>query len=145
MGASADFDNLLDQYHGALDLFVRGNPQPLTDLFSREEDVTLGNPFGPFARGFDQAKQTMARAASNYRDGEVTGFESVAQSVASQIAYTVEVENFRTKVAGGHDLVPIALRCTTIYRLEDEGWRVVHRHADPITTAQSPESVIAKQ
>ena len=142
MGASEDFDNILKQYHAALDVFVRGDPRPLTDLFSTRDDVTLGNPFGPFARGFEQAKQTMARAAANYRDGEATGFDTVAQGIASDLAYTVEVENFRTKVAGGQDLVPIALRCTTIYRLEDGDWKVIHRHADPITTARSVESVI---
>jgi hypothetical protein len=29
-----------------------------------------------------------------------------------------------------------------IFRPEDGEWRVVHRHADPITTAQRAESVI---
>jgi len=145
VGASEGFGKILEQYHAALDVFVRGDPKPLADLFSTRNDATLGNPFGPFALGFEQAKQTMARAAANYRDGEAMGFDTVVQNVGSDLAYTVEVENFRTKVAGGADLVPIALRCTTVYRLEDEGWRVVHRHADPITTAQSPESVIAKQ
>jgi hypothetical protein len=29
-----------------------------------------------------------------------------------------------------------------IFRPEDGVWRVVHRHADPITTAQPAESVI---
>jgi ketosteroid isomerase-like protein len=144
VGVTDSFDDILKQYHAALDEFVRGDPRPLTDLFSTRSDVTLGNPFGPFARGFEQAKETMARAAANYRDGEATGFDAIAQSVASDLAYTVEVENFRTKVAGGEELVQIVLRVTTIYRLEDGVWRVVHRHADPITTARPVESAIQR-
>jgi hypothetical protein len=34
------------------------------------------------------------------------------------------------------------MRTTSILRPEDGDWRVVHRHADPITTARGVESVI---
>jgi hypothetical protein len=60
------------------------------------------------------------------------------------LAYTVEVERFRAKVAGREDVVPLALRVTTVFRFEHGAWRVVHRHADPITTPQSVESVIQR-
>jgi ketosteroid isomerase-like protein len=36
----------------------------------------------------------------------------------------------------------MALRVTSILRPEDGTWKVVHRHADPIITAQPAESVI---
>jgi ketosteroid isomerase-like protein len=35
-----------------------------------------------------------------------------------------------------------ALRVTMIFRPEEGTWRIVHRHADPITTPQAAESVI---
>jgi hypothetical protein len=38
--------------------------------------------------------------------------------------------------------LPVALRTTSIPRPEDGTWKVVHRHADPITTAQPVESVV---
>jgi len=34
----------------------------------------------------------MERAASNYRDGEIVGFENVAKYATSDLAYIVEVE-----------------------------------------------------
>jgi hypothetical protein len=51
-------------------------------------------------------------------------------------------ERYRAKVGGREDLSPMALRVTSILRPEEGTWEVVHRHADPITTAQPAESVI---
>ena len=56
----------------------------------------------------------------------------------------MEVERFEAKVGGREDITPFALRATMIFRPEDGVWKVVHRHADPITRAQAAESVIQK-
>jgi ketosteroid isomerase-like protein len=137
-----DFDAVIEQYHLALGEFVKGNPEPAKMMFSHREDVTLANPFGPPVRGWEQVAVTMERAASLYRDGEVTGFENIAKYVTPDLAYTVEVERIKAKLGGREDVAPLALRVTSILRPEDRTWKVVHRHADPITTAQPIESVI---
>jgi ketosteroid isomerase-like protein len=142
MAAVDDLDQVVEQYHLALGEIVKGNPEPLKMVYSHREDVTLANPFGPPVRGWEQAAATMERAASNYRDGEIVGFENVAKYVTPEFAYIVEVERYKAKVGGGEELAPIALRVTSIFRPEEGTWKVVHRHADPITTARPPESVI---
>jgi ketosteroid isomerase-like protein len=111
-------------------------------VFSHQEDVTFANPYGPPVRGWEQVAQTMERAASYLRDGEITGFETVAKYVTPELAYIVEVERYQAKVGGREDIAPVALRVTSIFRREDGVWKIVHRHADPITTAQPAESVI---
>jgi len=121
---------------------MKGNPEPAKKVFSQRDDVTLGNPFGPFARGWKQVVETMERAASNYRDGDATGFENIATCVTADLAYIVEVEGLRSKVGGRDDVAPLALRVTSIFRPEDGVWKMVHRHADPITTTQPAESVV---
>jgi ketosteroid isomerase-like protein len=140
--ASNDLDHVVEQQHLALDEFVRGDHEPLERLYSQRDDVTLGNPFGPFARGFEHVVQTMQRAASHYRDGEATGFELVAKHVTPDLACLVEVERFKAKVAGREDVTPLSLRVTSIFRREDGVWKLVHRHADPITAARPAESVM---
>jgi ketosteroid isomerase-like protein len=140
--AGSDFDQLVEQQHVALDAFAKGDDEPLAALWSRADDVTLGNPFGPFVRGFEQVAATMKRAAALYRDGEASGFELLAKHVADDIAYLVEIERFNAKMGGREEISPVSLRCTSIFRREDGTWRLVHRHADPINTPQSAESVI---
>jgi ketosteroid isomerase-like protein len=93
-------------------------------------------------RGWKQAAEIADRAALLYRDGEVVGFENVAKYVTPELAYIVELERFRVKMGGRQDITPVTLRTTSIFRPEEGTWKVVHRHADPITTVQTPESVI---
>jgi hypothetical protein len=54
MTAVDDVDRIIERYHLGGDEFLNGNPEPLLELWSRREDVTLANPFGPPVRGFDE-------------------------------------------------------------------------------------------
>jgi ketosteroid isomerase-like protein len=139
-----DFDQTIEESHLALAEFVKGDPEPLKGMYSHRDDVGLANPFGPPVRGWRQAAETMERAASNYRDGEVVAFESIAKFVTSDLACIVEVERYSIKVGGSADLTPVAIRVTSVFRPEDGVWKIVHRHADPITSARAAESVVQK-
>ncbi len=141
---TVDFDEVVEQYHQALGEFVKGNPEPVKMMSSHREDVTLANPFGPPVRGWEQVAATVERAASQLRDGEKLGFDIVAKYVTPELAYIVELDHTKARVGGRQDVAPFALRVTTIFRPEDGVWKVVHRHADPITTAQPAESIIQK-
>ena len=79
-----------------------------------------------------------------YTDGEFTGFDTVVKYVTPELAFIVEVERFKVKIAGREEVAPVALRTTSILRPEEGIWKVMHRHADPITTAQPAESVIQR-
>jgi hypothetical protein len=87
MAAVDDVHELIEQYHRVQREFLRGNPEPVKNLFSHRDDVTLANPYGPPVRGWAR-----------------------------------------------EDVTPYAVRATMIFRPEDGEWKVVHRHADPITT-----------
>ncbi len=149
MSAVDDVDQLIEQYQQALDEFLKGNPEPVQKLFSHREDVTLANPLGPaalgigpVAHGWEQVSKTQEHAASTNRDGEVVEVEIVEKYVTAEFAYVVEIERAKAKVGGREDITPFTLRATMIFRPEDGTWKIVHRHADPITTAQPAESVI---
>jgi ketosteroid isomerase-like protein len=141
-GTLEDLDRVIERYHASLAAFMRGDHEPAKRLFSERDDVTLGNPFGPFARGWAQVVDAMARAAASYRDGDADGFDTISKYVGPDLACTVEEERLRSKVGGAEELAPVELRVTTVFRMEDGRWRIVHRHADPITTPRAPESVL---
>ncbi len=134
----------VEESHAAGDAILKGDKSRYEALFSEREDVTLGNPFGPFAKGRRNVESTLAGAASRYRDGGMTGADHVATYASSDLAVVVENERGNTKVGGAQDLAPVAARVTSVFRLEGEAWKLVHRHADPITSPRPAESVIAR-
>jgi ketosteroid isomerase-like protein len=142
MSATDDLDALIERSHQALDAFTKGDAAPLQALFSQRDDVTLANPFGPAERGWPRVCHTMARAAEHYRDGRALGFDQIAKHVRPDIAYIHELERLEAKMGGSDEVMPVSLRCTTVFRREAEGWKIVHRHADPIAGVRSADSVI---
>ena len=137
-----EHDLPLEEYRRAGHAITNGDPEAYKSLYSRRDDVTLANPFGPPARGWSEVSTTLDGAAAKYRDGEVVGFENVSTVITPDLAYTVEIESYRARVGGAEEIVPVSLRVTTVFRREDAVWKVVHRHGDPITTPRPAESVI---
>ena len=134
----------IEESHAALDAILKGDKSGYQSLFSERDDVTLGNPFGPFARGRKSVEATLAGAASHYRDGGMTDADLVATYTSDDLAVVVENERGKAKVGGAQELVPIAVRVTSVFRLEGGAWKLVHRHADPIATRRPAESVVAR-
>ncbi len=139
-----DLDHAIERSHQAVAAIFRGDPGPAKALFSDDDDITLGNPFGPYASGRKKVEETLAGAASNYRDGEVTGVDLIAKYVSDGLACVVEVERGRARVGGSDQAATLSLRVTSVFRLQHDAWKLVHRHADPITTPRHAASVISQ-
>ena len=132
-----NLDEVIKQYHEALDVFVKGRPDAMKALFSRTDDVVLANPFGPAVRGWEPASAALDYASSRFSDGALLGFDRLASYVADDLATIFEVEHGKVSVGGG-PVTEWVLRTTTTFLREHGTWKVAHRHADPISTS-SPE------
>jgi len=143
-GADDGLDEVVARSRAAVGAVIRGDAGPIHALYADDDDVTLGNPFGPFVRGRAAVMATTAAAAARYRDGELLEFEPVARHVAGGLAVVVETERFRARLGAAPEPVELALRVTSVYRRPDDDgdWRLVHRHADPITIPRGTESLL---
>src|SRR5574341_2396980 len=142
--STSDLTSTIEQSHAALGAILQGDPSGYQALYSLADDVTLGNPFGPYVRGRQKVEATLAAAASHSRDGDVTDVELIAKYVSENLACVVEVDRGRSKVGGAEEVLPVAVRVTSVFRLESGSWKLVHRHADPITSPRPATSVINK-
>jgi ketosteroid isomerase-like protein len=142
MAGLDDLDGVLERFKQAGQEFVKGNPELVQELFSHRDDVTLANPFGPPARGWDEVREAQERGAAVFRDGEIWAFETVAKYAAPELACILWIERTNAKVGGAEEVAPCDLRVTMTFRPEGGEWKVVHRHADPITAPRPAKSVI---
>ena len=122
----------------ALGSMAKGDAGPSTALWSRRDDVVLANPLGPPIVGFPLVAAETARVASMFVGGEQPEFDEVARWASDNLGYVVAIEHAQVQRAGTDELVSLDLRVTTIFRREDDGWRVCVRQADRVTAPGRP-------
>ena len=104
-------------------------PEPLT-LFGA---AISGRGWGEIGPIFDTLGQQFSGCLS-YQN------QIVAAEASGDLAYTVALEHTTASVNGAEPR-PYVLRVTTIFRREDGGWKVVHRHAN---AAADPGEVVGR-
>jgi ketosteroid isomerase-like protein len=139
---ASDLNQFKALYHESVAAFIRGHPEAQKPLWSSRDDVTLANPLGPPAKGPERVWEVVDRASAQISDGEGYTFDSIAAVETSDLAYEVGIERNSARLGDATEKVPIALRVTTIFRREDGEWKIVHRHADPITDQRPVESIV---
>lgn len=97
------FEAAIAESREALRKILNGDPSGYEALFADREDITLGNPFGPFGRGRAAVRANLANAASKYRDGSVVAIDRIATYGDGKILVLVEVEHLRARVGSSPD------------------------------------------
>lgn len=137
-----DLDEFVSQCEQAWQVFVTGDPGPAKLLFSRRDDVTLANPWGPAVTGWADVSGTLEAAAGRFRNGRLSALDILSKFVSDDLACYHEIERGEAMLGGRTEPESFALRVTSIYRLEDEQWRIVLRHADPILAPRPVDATL---
>lgn len=137
----SDLSRARDLYHESVVAFIDGDPDAQKPLWSTREDVTLANPLGPPAKGFQAVCQVMDAAAALVSEGESYTFDLTSVVETADLAYEVGIETSRVRLGRSSEKTTLSLRVTTIFRREDDSWKIVHRHADTITAVRSIDSL----
>jgi ketosteroid isomerase-like protein len=140
----SELNEFRDRYHRSVEAFIQGDPDVQKPLWSTRDDVTLANPLGPPVKGADAVRQHVDRAASLISRGHDYTFASISVVETADLAYEVGIERNILTIGAATEQVPISLRVTTVFRREDGRWKIVHRHADPITEERSVQSLVQR-
>ena len=129
----AEAVEFVERCHLALRQHTSGNPRPYLELWSDADDVSLMGGVGGHQVGLEQVTQLLTAAAKtlNY---ETWDAENLVTGFGETLGFTVELERLTRHVDS--ELEEMSLRATTIYRLEDGAWKVIHRHGDSLMTVE---------
>jgi ketosteroid isomerase-like protein len=106
-----------------------GDVAPRRALWSRAEPVSV---LGAWRNAVGQAEIDALFAALGESFSDCTSYEIelLAYDVVGDMAYTAGLEHTSASVNG--EPRTYTLRATQVYRREDGGWRVAHRHGDTV-------------
>lgn len=137
-----DLDQAIARMRSATAEFINGNTGPWKAMCSQRDDATLFGGWGGYERGWEQLAPRYDWASARFAGGDVT-FEEITRVATPDLAYTVHFERNQARLAGRDEIVQVDLRVSHVYRREEAGWKLVHRHADPIVAVQAPQSVVS--
>lgn len=135
--APTDFAAFLERRVAASDAFVNGEFGPLGAVSTYTSPATLFSPKGNVVAGADAVNAVNAESAKLFRPGSENAFETLHMAADETLAYWVGVQRSVVQMNGQAAGIPMNLRLTEIYRLEDDGWKLIHRHADALKEGES--------
>jgi ketosteroid isomerase-like protein len=123
-------DEMMPRIHEAEIALHNGDAGPRFEMWSHSDPVTV---FGAAlnAIGWAEVSALFEKLAPRFSNCRSCEWEVVAAHVGEDFAYVLSIERTTASVAGSEP-TPYTLRSTTIFRREDDAWKIVHRHADPI-------------
>jgi ketosteroid isomerase-like protein len=127
MSAEDQVRDASKQFYAALNRMVFGEAASMVDIWSQGATVTAMHPIGGRQVGWDSVQESFDQVAALASGGEITLRDQLIQ-VAGDVAYELGVERGQAVLAGQE--IGIDSRVTNIYRQEQDGWKMVHHHAD---------------
>lgn len=132
--AEAELEEFISRCHEALSHQSQGRPEPFLKLWSHADDVTIMAAIGGYHVGFEQVSSLLS-AASKTQSFDTWSAENIVTTVEGDLAFSVELERYGRRVDGDEE--EMTLRATQIYRREEGGWKVIHRHGDVLTPVEA--------
>jgi ketosteroid isomerase-like protein len=145
-GEEKDMDELeqaIQQMRAATVGFINGKTEAWKEMCSHRDDATLFGGWGGYEMGWEELGPRDDWAAARFAGGEME-FEEIARYASADLACTIHFERMKVRLTGDDAIVPVNLRVTHIYRREEDGWKLINRHADNIVTIQATDSVVDK-
>jgi ketosteroid isomerase-like protein len=126
-----ELSELVDRVAEAASALIRGDVREYMRLLPHSDDYTLMPPTGGARRGATAADEELDALEEFFGGPGEAELEVHATHASPDIAVFVAFERQHGTV-GGLPEQDLSLRITLVFRREDDEWRLLHRHADPL-------------
>jgi len=128
--APRDFDEFMRAREAAARAYVQGDVEPLAKMTAQSDPVTFFSPGGQNVSGAKAVAERYATDARRFGRGGTTSLE-VLQSANGDLAFWTGLQHAEAEIDGKRS--PMTLRVTEVFRVENGAFKLVHRHADPLS------------
>lgn len=132
MNRTEGFAEFLQRREEASTAFVNGEFAPLDELSTRQSPATIFGPSGDTVEGASEVSSVNATGAARFAAGSTNSFQIMHFASDGEIGYWAGIQHSVVHMNGQDQPIPMDLRVTEIFRHEDDGWKLVHRHADQL-------------
>ncbi len=123
------------RFYAALNTMFTGDGRPMKDAWSRAPDITYMGPNGRYLVGWGDIEQEWDAQTAKKLGGRVTP-RQVHTIVGADLAVVTCIESGENVVDGKTETVDI--RASTVFRKEDDGWKVVGHQTDLLQFLNNP-------
>lgn len=125
-----DFDAFLIRREKVSLEYINGNAEPLLSLSTTDDPATFFPPSGDRVQGAAHVNASNEKGATAFGNGSTGKFEIMQSGSSGGFGFWTGVQHARVVMKGKPTAVPMQLRTTEVFRVEDGEWKLVHRHAD---------------
>ena len=134
------FERFMKQREAAASAYVSGDGRPVEDLATHLSPASFFGPNGGHVAGAPEVLQSHRQGAQLFEPGGDSRFEVLHQAASGGLAYWVGFQRASTRMRGQTKPVLFHLRITEVFRHESGQWKLIHRHADPLTEPKNDRS-----
>jgi NAD(P)H-dependent FMN reductase/ketosteroid isomerase-like protein len=122
------FERFMDERDHAALAYVNGDAAPLDTLVTANDPATFFHPMGDQVAGAQAVQQRYDADARSFAKGGSSRLEVLQQGASGDLAFWTGLQH-ADAILGGKK-IPMTLRVTEVFRFEQGGWKLVHRHGD---------------
>ncbi|MCR4520485.1 MULTISPECIES: nuclear transport factor 2 family protein [Bosea] len=136
--ASADcFPAALAALRSALADVANGDVRAIKELYSHSHEATSFYGWGGYEKGWEAVSRRWDWAAEQFKGGTVS-HENITTVLGDPIALVTDIETFEVAMTPGAPPARWTNRVTHVFRFEEGGWRLLHRHANRLEGRYDP-------
>ena len=115
------------RFYDALNKTVNGDAKAMDEVWEHGDGTSAMNSMGACETGWTKVAETYQEVASMASEGRMELKERRLR-IFGDVALETGIEEVGCKLCG--QLVEGQVRVTNLYRHTDQGWKIIHHHAD---------------
>ncbi|MDZ7767050.1 MAG: nuclear transport factor 2 family protein [Melioribacteraceae bacterium] len=133
-----DFNQFLDTLDLSIEKFLNGDAELFLELWAKSDDITIAGGFGgPIEKGWNSIGTRLKKVDAVYSHADFQT-ERIETKVKGNLGYLIQHEQITFSSDKNDEQLVRNYRITMIFEKWEDGWKIIHRHADPNMEWKSP-------